>query len=247
MHKKVDVIGAPINLFDWEGVITKISEWAELRQSKVVCICNAHSLVTAKRSLSFARIIRRADLATPDGMPVAWMLGFMTGNRPKRISGPDLMLRYCRHAAASEQSIYLYGGSQATLDSLVVALQRQFPGLIIAGFYSPPFRELTTEEADAVVDAINSSGANVVWVGLGCPKQELWMSENYGRVNAVMIGVGAAFDYHAGTLRRAPVWMQNCGLEWLYRLANEPRRLWKRYLVTNTLFIWYSARQLLSI
>jgi N-acetylglucosaminyldiphosphoundecaprenol N-acetyl-beta-D-mannosaminyltransferase len=163
----------------------------------------------------------------------------------ERINGPDLMWRYCAEAAQRNESIYLYGGQQETLDILQRKLLVQFPGLKIAGAYSPPFRALSVDEDSAVVDAINASGAGTVWVSLGCPKQEKWMAEHRGRINAVMIGVGAAFDYHAGTIQRAPLWMQRNGLEWLHRLCSEPRRLWKRYLVTNSLFVIHACRQLL--
>jgi N-acetylglucosaminyldiphosphoundecaprenol N-acetyl-beta-D-mannosaminyltransferase len=155
------------------------------------------------------------------------------------------MLEYCAHAARIGQSIFLYGSTEETLISLRAQLLKRFPDLQIAGAIAPAFRQLTAEEDAADVECINVSGAGTVWVGLGCPKQELWMAAHRGRVNAVMLGVGAAFDFHAGNLVRAPVWMRNCGLEWLHRLASEPRRLWKRYLVTNTVFIWCAARQFL--
>jgi N-acetylglucosaminyldiphosphoundecaprenol N-acetyl-beta-D-mannosaminyltransferase len=162
----------------------------------------------------------------------------------QRINGPDLMWRYCEQAATRGEPIYLYGGMPETLDLLQHQLKRAFPGLLIAGAWSPPIRNLTEEEDEADVARINASGAGIVWVGLGCPKQERWMAAHRGRVQAVMIGVGAAFDYHAGTLKRAPRWMQDGGLEWLHRLFSEPRRLWRRYLVTNTLFVILAIHQL---
>jgi N-acetylglucosaminyldiphosphoundecaprenol N-acetyl-beta-D-mannosaminyltransferase len=156
------------------------------------------------------------------------------------------MWKYCEAVNGSAESIYLYGSTEQTLAGLKANLLRAFPGLKVAGVYSPPFRPLTEEEEDAVAVMINSSGANIVFVGLGCPKQERWMAAQRGRIHAVMIGVGAAFDYHAGITRRAPQWMQRWGLEWLHRLASEPRRLWRRYLVTNTLFILSAVTQLLG-
>ncbi|MNV22931.1 putative N-acetylmannosaminyltransferase [compost metagenome] len=156
------------------------------------------------------------------------------------------MLKYCEAAATRSESIYLYGGAESTLRILRDELPKRFPGLVIAGSHSPPFRTLSAEEDAAIVGDINASGAGTIWVSLGCPKQEKWMAAHRGRINGVMIGVGAAFDYHAGVISRAPLWMQNNGLEWLHRLASEPRRLWKRYFVTNTLFIWHAARQLMS-
>ncbi|WP_036137363.1 WecB/TagA/CpsF family glycosyltransferase [Aerolutibacter daejeonensis] len=244
LRKRVEVIGSPIDAVTWDEAIERIHVWARARESRVVCICNVHSVVTARSDSGFSAVIRDADMATADGFPVALMLRRLGVPGQERINGPDLMLRYCRHVAAASESIYLYGGSVATLDVLRRRLLEACPGLMIAGAYSPPYRELTPDEDAAIVAKINASGAGVVWVGLGCPKQEKWMADHRGRINAVMIGVGAAFDYHAGIVKRAPPWMQRRGLEWFYRLVTEPRRLWRRYLVTNSLFIWHVARQL---
>lgn len=240
------VIGVPIDSVTWSQALARISAWAAAKQSRYICICNVHSVVTARQDDLFAKVIRDADMATPDGAPVAWLIRRIGGPRQERINGPDLMWHYCAKAAQRNESIYLYGGQQRTLDILQRRLLAHFPGLKIAGAYSPPYRALTSEEDAAVVETINASGAGTVWVSLGCPKQEKWMAEHCGRISAVMIGVGAAFDYHAGTIQRAPLWMQRNGLEWLHRLCSEPRRLWKRYLVTNALFIYYAGRQLLS-
>lgn len=182
-------------------------------------------------------------MATPDGAPVAWLISKQSGCAQQRINGPDLMWNYLADGVELGGPVFLYGATEETLRTLRTRLADAFPNLTIAGTYSPPFRLLTTAEDDVVVDIINSSGATTVWVSLGCPKQEKWMAEHRGRIQAVMIGVGAAFDYHAGTLKRAPLWMQRNGLEWLHRLASEPRRLWRRYLVTNTMFILLAIRQ----
>lgn len=239
------VIGSPINALTWTAALQLLSDWAAKRESRYVCICNAHSVVTARRDPTFARILRNADMATPDGAPVAWMMRRRGITCQERINGPDLMWRYCASAACRNESIYLYGSRPETLSALQESLAQNFPGLYIAGSYSPPFRELTPEEDKAVVDAINDSGAGIVWVSLGCPKQEKWMAEHRGRIRATMVGVGAAFDYHANVIKRAPIWMQEHGLEWLHRLSSEPRRLWQRYLITNSLFVMYAAHQLL--
>lgn len=245
-RRTLSVFGTPIDSLDWSTAIERISDWANSHESRVVCICNAHSVVTARQDLSFAQVIANADMATPDGAPVAWLLRKLGAANQLRINGPDLMWKYCEHAMHTGESIYLYGATESTLSALTIRLEASFPGLKIAGTYSPPFRPLTEEEEESAVNAINLSGAGVVWVSLGCPKQEKWMASQRGRVRAVMVGVGAAFDYHAGTITRAPLWMQHHGLEWIHRLVSEPRRLWKRYLVTNSLFIWFSLRQLLS-
>lgn len=241
------VLGSPIDVVDWSRCIARIRAWARARDSRVVCICNSHSLITAREDPEFASVIQSADMATADGYPIAWMLRRLGHPTQERINGPDLMLRYCQGAATAGESVYLYGGSAATLKILERRLVELCPGLEIAGAHSPPYRELSADEDAAIVDEINASGAGVVWVGLGCPKQEKWMLAHRDRIGAVLVGVGAAFDYHAGTIKRAPLWMQRYGLEWLHRLSSEPRRLWRRYLVTNSLFIWHAARQLLSV
>ena len=241
------VIGVPIDSVSWDDALSKIFSWAVKRESKYVCICNVHSVVTAGQDPVFGQIIDEADMATPDGAPVAWMLKRLGFANQQRINGPDLMWKYCALAASRGEAIFLYGGTPETLTLLQARLLVEFPGLKVAGIYSPPFRTLTVEEDHAVVEMMNASGAGTVWVSLGCPKQEKWMAAHRGRVHAVMIGVGAAFNYHAGTIKRAPVWMQNAGLEWLHRLASDPRRLWKRYFVTNSIFIVAIAAQLLGL
>lgn len=240
----VPVLGAPIDALTWKVALSRIADWAAERESRFVCICNVHSVVTAGQDAEFGRVLAAADMATPDGAPVAWMIQRMGYSGQMRINGPDLMWKYCEQAAQRRESIFLYGGSEETLVILSARLTSAFPGLQIAGAISPPFRELTPEEDAADVARINASGAGTLWVGLGCPKQEKWMAAHRGRINAVMIGVGAAFDYHAGTVKRAPLWMQRNGLEWLHRLCSEPGRLWRRYLVTNTLFVLGAVRQL---
>ncbi|MDP1925075.1 MAG: WecB/TagA/CpsF family glycosyltransferase [Thiobacillus sp.] len=248
------VLGAKIDVVSWNDALDRLLGWAHARDSRYVTICNVHVVVSASRDAAYCDIINSSDMATPDGAPVAWMLrrqGYL--NQP-RISGPDVMWALCERAAIENLPIYCYGSTDATLGLLETRLRAAFPALKMT-MESPPFRALTAEEDAAAVERINASGAGFVFVGLGCPKQERWMAEHRGRdafdesplrVNAVMIGVGAAFDFHAGTVQRAPAWMRDNGLEWLHRLASEPGRLWKRYLVTNTLFILGAARQLLS-
>lgn len=244
-RRTILILGTPIDVLEWETAIVRINGWAQASESRYVCICNVHSVVTTRYDPIFGQVVNDADMATPDGEPVAWMLRRFGVPRQRRINGPDLMWRYCAEAATRGESIYLYGSTPETLQILEHRLAETFPGLRVAGSWSPPFRALTEEEDEADVARINASGAGTVWVSLGCPKQEKWMAAHRGRINAVMIGVGAAFDYHAGTTPRAPSWMQRSGLEWLYRLLSEPRRLWRRYLVTNTLFIFLATRQLL--
>jgi len=240
------VLGVPIDVLSADIAVRRISAWAQAHESRYVCICNAHSVVTATQSAPFRAVLAGADMATPDGAPVAWMLKRQGASAQQRVSGPDLMLDYCAHAARTGESIYLLGSTETTLAALVGTLQARWPDLRIAGTESPPFREPTPEEGAQTVARINASGAGTVWVSLGCPKQESWMAAHRGRVQAVMVGVGAAFDFHAGTVARAPLWMRESGLEWLHRLISEPRRLWRRYLVTNLAFMIGAARQLVT-
>lgn len=239
------VLGTFIDAATFESCIETVSRWASAHQSRYLCFCNVHSVVTVKHDPTLEHAVGQADLALPDGMPVAWMLRHLGFPEQERINGPDFMRKYCALAEQRGESVYFYGSTPNTLAALKCWAALEFPDLHIAGMISPPFRELTPEEDEAVVNRINASGAGVLFVGLGCPKQELWMATHRDHIQAVMIGVGAAFDYHAGTLKRAPLWMQRYGLEWLHRLCSEPRRLWKRYLVTNTLFILGALRQLI--
>ncbi len=238
------VLGANIDAMSWDTALARVLGWAHARESRYVAICNAHVVVSASRDSAYCQVINAADMATPDGAPVAWMLRKQGFVGQPRISGPDLMWTLCERAEREQIGVYCFGSKESTLLLLQARLQKSFPALR-STMESPPFRSQSAEEDAAVVERINASGAGIVFVGLGCPKQERWMAEHRGRVNAVMLGVGAAFDFHAGTVARAPDWMRNNGLEWLHRFASEPRRLWRRYLVTNTLFVLGAARQLL--
>jgi len=241
---RVAVLGVPIDAIDWSGAVRRIGEWASRHEGRSVMLCNAHSVVTASREHDMALAVQRADLALPDGAPVAWVVARQTGSPQPRIGGPDLMLALCEMAARDGISIYLYGSTDDTLQALRSRLHQRYPGLRIAGLRSPPYRALSGEEQDSDIVRLNDSQAGIVFVALGCPKQERWIDAHRGRVHAVLVGVGAAFDFHAARVRRAPVWMRELGLEWLHRLASEPRRLWRRYLVTNTMFILGAMRQM---
>lgn len=244
-RKGMPVLGAFIDALSWEDAIGQIVAWGAARESRYVCICNVHSVVTTTQDPEFKNVVDQADMSTPDGAPIAWTLRRLGYPSQERINGPDLMWKCLAEAERLGQSIFFYGSTEATLARLRASVAARFPRLIVAGMRSPPYRVLSATEAEAEVRIINYSRANILFVGLGCPKQEKWMAAHRGRINALMIGVGAAFDYHAGTIRRAPLWMQGRGLEWFYRLCTEPRRLFKRYLITNTLFIIGVARQLI--
>ena len=240
------VLGTCVDVLGWDRAVQTILRWAARRESRYVCHCNVHSVVTARGDAEFRSVLNNADMVTPDGAPIAWLLRGRGHKHQPRINGPDLMWNLCAAAASSGEKIYLYGASPETLKRLTQRLTAAFPGLVIAGSESPPFAGRATQVDRQVVERINGIGAQLVFVSLGCPKQEHWMALHRGHINAVMLGVGAAFDYHAGTLRRAPPWLQRCGLEWLYRLTLEPRRLWRRYAVTNALFVLFLSAQFVS-
>lgn len=239
------VLGANIDALGWDTALTRIESWAGLHESRYVVFANAHVVVSATREEDFGRVVNGADMAMPDGAPVAWMLRRLGHPEQHRMSGPDLTWALLDRCASDSLPVYFFGSSRETLVNLAQRITETFPLLEVVGFEAPPFRPMTDAEDTETVDRINSSGARLVFVGLGCPKQEYWMAAHRGRVNAVMLGVGAAFDFHAGTVSRAPQWMRNSGLEWAHRLWSEPRRLWRRYLVTNTLFVLGAAWQLL--
>lgn len=243
MRQGAFVLDSHIDAVTWDECIARVASWAALRQSRYVTLCNVHSVVTASEDTDFRRVIGQADLALPDGAPIAWALRREGHPDQTRISGPDLMWRYLAEAERLKQKVFFYGSSENTLQKLKARILASFPYLQIVGMVSPPYRDLSAKEDQVYIDQINRSGAHVVFVGLGCPKQETWMAAHRGRVHAVMLGVGAAFDYHAGTLERAPMWMQKMGLEWMHRLVSEPRRLAGRYVHTNTVFV---ARMLKS-
>jgi N-acetylglucosaminyldiphosphoundecaprenol N-acetyl-beta-D-mannosaminyltransferase len=240
---KLPVLGVPVDAVSFAAAQDRIMTWGHARDSRYVVLANVHVVVTASREAAFGAAVAAADLITPDGAPVAWMLGKLGGVAQERVSGPDLTWALLGRCEAEQLPVYFYGSTPDTLALLEQRIQMTFPKLV-ASFEAPPFRAITADEDAASIQRINVSAAGLVFVGLGCPKQEHWMQAHRGRVKSVMLGVGAAFDFHAGTESRAPIWMQSCGLEWLHRLLREPGRLWKRYLSTNTLFVLGAARQL---
>ncbi|WP_461490687.1 WecB/TagA/CpsF family glycosyltransferase [Pontibacter sp. HJ8] len=217
----------------------------ENRSSSYVCFANVHMLVEAYKDRQFNHVLNQADVASPDGGPVSKLMKLQYGQEQDRVPGMDLMPRLLEEAAARGKSVYFYGSTDDVLEAVAATAKAKHPDLRIAGYYSPPFRQLTQEEDEAIVDRINDSGADLVFVALGCPKQERWMADHKGRVNACMLGVGQAYMTYAGLEKRLPKWARDLSLEWTYRLYQEPRRLWKRYLVTNSLFVFLTLKGLL--
>ena len=228
----------------YEEACDRIQSLIQTHQSSYIIAANVHVIMTAYWRSHYRAILNEAAIVTPDGMPLVWGMRWLGAKAQTRVYGPDLMLAWCDRAARTRSSIYLYGSSTQTLQRLSAELHRTFPYLRIAGTHSPPFRALTPAEEEADRERIRRSGAEVVFVGLGCPKQEEWMYRQVGKLDAVMIGVGAAFKFHSGELTQAPAWMMRSGLEWLFRLAKEPRRLWSRYLFTNFAFVALFSQQM---
>jgi N-acetylglucosaminyldiphosphoundecaprenol N-acetyl-beta-D-mannosaminyltransferase len=243
----MSVIGACVNSITYSEATGIIVDWATRKDSRYVCVANVHMLMEAYDSPEFRAIINHADLIVPDGMPLVWMLRLKGERNQPRVYGPTLMLHVLESAAHENVRVGFYGTTPELLDSLTKRMRMRYEGLSIAYSYSPAFGVMSAEEDAAVVKQINQSGARILFVGLGCPKQEIWMAAHRGKVNAVMVGVGAAFDYHAGVKPQAPTWVQQAGLEWLFRLFAEPRRLWKRYLYHNPRFIVLAVADLLGL
>lgn len=244
--KKKDIFGAQISATSYEEAEELVIRAARLHTSAVVTHLAVHGIVTAAWDASYRQKINSFDLAAPDGQPVRWALNrFHHAGLRDRVYGPELMLRLCRRAAREDIGIYLYGSTPEVLSALSTRLNILCPGLRIVGTESPPFRALTPEEDTAVIRRINDSGAGLVFIGLGLPKQDHFAHDHRDKIHAVQLCVGAAFDFHAGTKKIAPSWMQSRGLEWLFRLIHEPRRLWRRYLTTNAAFMALVGRRLL--
>jgi N-acetylglucosaminyldiphosphoundecaprenol N-acetyl-beta-D-mannosaminyltransferase len=237
-RRRVPVLDVPVDALSFEESIQRVTEWAAGREKRSVVFCNVHSVMTARRNADLAAAISVADMVAPDGAPIAWYMRKRGNSAQRRISGPDFMIACCGRAAELKIPIFLCGSTDRVLRNLRSRLVAQFPLLQVSGMVSPSFQGLGEGENEQIVDQINQSNAGIVWVALGCPKQELWIWKHRGLINGVVLGVGAAFDFHSGVLWRAPVIAQRLGLEWLFRLCQEPRRLFARYAVTNTAFVF---------
>jgi N-acetylglucosaminyldiphosphoundecaprenol N-acetyl-beta-D-mannosaminyltransferase len=239
------VLGVPLALTDYEKTLEWIDATVAAQARGYICVAAVHTVMASQEDAELRDAVLRSDLTVPDGQPLVWAMNALGHDLPSRVYGPELMDRACARAARTGQRFYLYGGrNQGALVQLALNLRTRHPGLRIVGGYAPPFRELTPEEEQGVVREINGSGADVVWVGIGVPKQEKWMARMRDRLDVpVLVGVGAAFDFHAGLQPQAPDWMQRLGLEWAFRLAHEPRRLFVRYARYNPRFVTGFLRQ----
>ena len=241
----ISVLLTPVHATSYQDACDRIQTWGASKTSCYIVAANVHVVMTAYWQPSYRQILNNAALVTPDGMPLVWAMRLLGANRQKRVYGPDLMMAWCDRAAHLGLPIYLYGSTEPILQKLASKLKQSFPGLAIAGSHAPPFRPLTPAEETADIERIHLSGASVVFISLGCPKQEQWMARQQGKLAAVMIGVGAAFSFHSGEVSQAPRWLMKLGLEWLYRFCKEPRRLWRRYLINNPAFLTLFGIQLI--
>ena len=245
---KLDLFGVGVSPTTYDEAVAAVVSSARQRGGGVVSCHAVHAIVTASGDAGLCKQVNAFEMVTPDGQPVRWALNLLHRARlTDRVYGPELMLQICERAAREELSVYLYGGTPTVIDKLRQRLLADYPTLRIAGAEAPPFRPLTPDEDRAAIQRINGSGAAILFIGLGCPKQDIFAFEHRDSIQAVQICVGAAFDFHAGVKPMAPAWMQRRGLEWVFRLMQERRRLWKRYLVTNTIFVLKLARSLMRM
>lgn len=243
-----DLLGVKVCAINPAIALHEIETWIQKREPHYICATDVHGVVEAWKNRGMKRALNQAGLVTPDGMPLVWFLRFKGYSQVSRVYGPDLLLAVCERSMKTGWSHYFYGGAEGVPERLVRNLKNRFPELKVAGMESPPFRPLSEEEDHWAVERINASNADILWVGLGTPKQDLWMAAHRPEITTpVMIGVGAAFDFHAGVKPQAPLWMQRSGLEWLFRLLTEPKRLWKRYFYIIPSFTILVLLQILGI
>ncbi|MGH9344358.1 MAG: WecB/TagA/CpsF family glycosyltransferase [Terriglobia bacterium] len=243
-----NILGVRVSAINMVRALEIIDGWIQRREGHYVCVTGVHGIVESHRREEVRKIHNAAGLVAPDGMPLVWLSRINGYQWVSRVYGPDLMLAVCGGSLERGYRHFLYGGAPGVAERLAERLVGRFPGLTIAGLYSPPFRSLSPREDNAISDRIARSRANIVWIGISTPKQELWMAQHVKRLApAVLIGVGAAFDFHAGLKKQAPRWMMQSGLEWLFRLGCEPLRLGPRYLRNNPLFLWLVMLQMLGL
>ncbi len=234
-----EILGVKINVTNMYETVEIIEKNMKNAKGNYICVSNVHTTVMSFEDTEYRKIQNDAFMRLPDGGPLSVVSKIKGHKNAKRVTGPDLMAELFKISEEKGYTHFFYGSTDDTLEKLNLKLQEKYPKLKLAGMYSPPFKELSAKEDGDIVQMINESEADFLWVGLGAPKQEKWMCKHKNKINSLMIGVGAGFDYHADKIKRAPKWMQNLSLEWLYRLSQDPKRLWKRYFETNTKFLRY--------
>ena len=243
-HPRVNILGVGVSAIDLPRAVGTIESWIATRSRNYVCTATVHGIVECQHDEKLRRIYNSAGLVTPDGMPLVWLGRWKGFPRVGRVYGPDLMLSVYERSVPAGYKHFLYGGGDGVVEKLRRRLEERFPGLNIVGTHAPPFGAATPLEDEKVLRAIDATKPDAIWIGLGTPKQDRWMAAHLGRLNApVLIGVGAAFDFHAGVKKQAPLWMRQAALEWLFRLFSEPRRLWRRYLLGNPQFLFWLLLQ----
>ena len=243
-YPRVDLLGVHISAINMPQALEVIDGWVRQRQAHYVCVTSAHVVMEAYDHPELKEVFNSSGLTTPDGMPLVWWLRAHGQRQVDRVYGPDLMLSVCRYGLDKGYRHFFYGGIPGVAGALAASLAARFPDIKVAGSYTPPFRDLTPEEESEVAAQIQACEADIVWVGISSPRQDLWMKDHVGRLSApVLIGVGAAFDFLSGHKRQAPRWIQRSGFEWLFRLVQEPRRLWRRYLLSYPRFVFLVAHQ----
>lgn len=245
--KRVQVVALRVNVCDYDSAIRRIAESAQQRNGGYVCVSNVHMVMESYDNAEFAALVNAADLIVPDGMPLVWMQKLQGEKQASQVRGAILMMKLFAFAESNNLSVGFYGGQQEVLDKISARLKNDCPKLKISYAYSPPFKTLTDAEEAEITENIKNSGTDILFVGLGCPKQERWMARHKDKLPSVMLGVGAAFDFYAGRISQSPEWLIKFGLEWFYRLLQEPKRLWRRYLILNPRFIRLATLQLLGL
>lgn len=244
VETKIKVVSLETNVCDHASAVEKIA--GLVGTGGYVCVATVHMVMEAHDDPAFAAKVNSADLIVPDGMPLLWMQKLQGAKEAQRVRGNDLTLELCKYAEENGLTVGFYGGAPEVIEAIKTRAAQDFPKLKIVYAFSPPYRELSAEEDAEITTQINTAAPDILFVGLGCPKQENWMAAHREKVTAVMIGVGAAFDFYAGNLKEAPPWLSNIGLEWLFRLAMEPKRLWRRYVILNPRFVLLAVEQLLG-
>lgn len=243
---RVRVVSLMPNVLNLDTAISAIDALVRDENGGYVCFSTVHMVMESYDDAEFGDKVNAADLIVPDGMPLVWMQRWQGRHEARRIRANDLMIALCEHAAKNGITVGFYGGKQEVIDAIISRAGRELPDLRIVYACSPPFRQLTEDEDAAIVDEINSASPHILFIGLGCPKQENWMHAHRNKLRSVMLGVGASFDFYAGNIRECPDWIGRLGLEWLFRLAQEPKRLWRRYLILNPQFMFLAAIQLIK-
>ncbi len=245
-RERYRVVSLDVDRVSHVSALDRVIDLVEAGRGAYICFGTVHMAMESFDSPAFAARVNAAEMIVPDGMPMVWMQKLQKAVDPERVRANDLMMLIMAEAERKGIRVGFYGGRPEVVERMVGRAGKEHPGLVVSFAYSPPFRPLTADEDKEITDRINASGTQILFMGLGCPKQENWMAEHRDRLNCVMLGVGASFDFYAGNVKESPAWLGRLGLEWLYRLVQEPKRLWRRYLVLNPRFIWHAGRQLLS-